>query len=98
MPGGGIHWLAPGQITDDGELTLSLLNALAYNGFNLEHIASNYVAWFLSKPFDVGGTCRKTIGYVTTYQGRLETKTCGSLAKAMQDSAMKLIHLSPGNL
>ena len=28
MPGGGPHKVAPGQITDDGELTLSLLNGL----------------------------------------------------------------------
>jgi len=28
LPGGGPHGVAPGQITDDGELTLSLLNGL----------------------------------------------------------------------
>jgi len=29
MPGGGTWNVAPGQVTDDGELTMSLLNALA---------------------------------------------------------------------
>jgi ADP-ribosylglycohydrolase len=28
MPGNGPHLVAPGQITDDGELTHSLLNGL----------------------------------------------------------------------
>jgi ADP-ribosylglycohydrolase len=28
LPGGGPHKVAPGQITDDGELTLSLLHGL----------------------------------------------------------------------
>jgi len=28
VPGGGPHEVAPGQITDDGELTLSLLKGL----------------------------------------------------------------------
>ena len=28
MPGGGTWAVAPGQVTDDGELTMSLLNAL----------------------------------------------------------------------
>ena len=28
LPGGGPHGVAPGQITDDGELTLSLMNGL----------------------------------------------------------------------
>lgn len=29
MPGGGVHKLNPGQITDDGEMTLCLGHALA---------------------------------------------------------------------
>ena len=28
MPGGGVHRVLPGQVTDDGELTLSLAHAL----------------------------------------------------------------------
>ena len=50
--------MAPGQITDDGELTLCLLNGLI-NGkgnLNLKEIVKMYGKWIESKPFDIGGT------------------------------------------
>lgn len=63
MPGGGALHIGPGQITDDGELALSLAKALAgckaSHGLPLEEIASNYVKWYLSRPFDIGNTCRR---------------------------------------
>jgi len=44
MPGGGNLQVAPGQITDDGELTLCLASALAQSkAFDLEAIAANYL-------------------------------------------------------
>lgn len=61
MPGGGSLEVGPGQITDDGELTLSLAHALCgknpEHGLPLEDIAKNYVKWMHSAPFDVGNTC-----------------------------------------
>jgi ADP-ribosyl-[dinitrogen reductase] hydrolase len=66
MPGGGVWRVAPGQITDDGELTLCLaraLGAMAHSDdFDLEKIASNYADWIRSAPFDVGGTTRQSLG------------------------------------
>ncbi|PCJ54344.1 MAG: hypothetical protein COA79_22035 [Planctomycetota bacterium] len=57
MVGGGYWKVAPGQITDDGELTISLAKALVENEeFNLNAIALNYVKWLRSKPFDIGNT------------------------------------------
>jgi ADP-ribosyl-[dinitrogen reductase] hydrolase len=55
MVGGG-HWrTAPGQITDDGELTLCLARALAgASTFSIEKIAMEYLAWYRSPPFDIG--------------------------------------------
>jgi ADP-ribosylglycohydrolase len=45
MPGGGVCELAPGQVTDDGELTLSLADALIEaGGFDIEVIARHYAA------------------------------------------------------
>jgi ADP-ribosylglycohydrolase len=63
LPGGGIFNLGPGQITDDGELTCSLLRGLinSSGSLNLNKISESYSKWFLSKPFDVGGTLRKSI-------------------------------------
>ena len=60
MPGGGCHKVAPGQVTDDGELTMGLLHGLvAGNGkLNLQQICRYYGEWTGSAPFDVGGTTR----------------------------------------
>jgi ADP-ribosylglycohydrolase len=55
MPGGGVFDLAPGQFTDDGEMTIALLNALLIDRkFRHEHVANSYIAWANSKPFDIG--------------------------------------------
>src|SRR5262249_11596727 len=63
MPGGGVFELAPGQITDDGELTLCLAHALS-NGtsFSIEKIARSYAKWIESNPFDIGNTTRYSLG------------------------------------
>lgn len=63
MPGGGIWNVAPGQIADDGELTLCLAHALTgQTGFEIERVAKQYAAWIESDPFDVGNTTRTSIG------------------------------------
>jgi ADP-ribosyl-[dinitrogen reductase] hydrolase len=63
MPGGGFLKVAPGQITDDGELTLCLAHALAKSrSFDSEKIARKYADWIRSKPFDVGATTRHSLG------------------------------------
>lgn len=63
LPGGGFFHLAPGQITDDGELTLCLAHALAQSKrFDLEPIARRYADWVRSKPFDIGNTTRQSLG------------------------------------
>lgn len=62
FPGGGPHRVGPGQITDDGELTLTLWRALMKGRTGqdlLEDIRTGYVDWLYSVPFDVGATCRK---------------------------------------
>lgn len=55
MCGGGIWNTAPGQVTDDGELTLALLQALAGQPrYDVNRAAQAYRRWYLSKPFDIG--------------------------------------------
>jgi ADP-ribosyl-[dinitrogen reductase] hydrolase len=67
MPGGGVHNVGPGQITDDGELDLALLAALAEatasssSDFPIEAIAANYITWHRSEPFDIGMTCGRAL-------------------------------------
>ncbi len=63
MPGGGYMGVAPGQITDDGELTLSLWRALksskAHETLQYPHkeCIKEYISWYKSNPFDIGNTC-----------------------------------------
>jgi ADP-ribosylglycohydrolase len=55
MVGGGYWRTAPGQITDDGELALSLMHALAgQESFSIERVARSYLRWYQSIPFDIG--------------------------------------------
>lgn len=55
MKGGGVLHVAPGQITDDGELTLALAHALVGESqFPREKVAASYRAWAASHPFDMG--------------------------------------------
>lgn len=63
MPGGGAHNVGKGQITDDGELTMSLLHALCEGKgkLKLKEIVRFYAQWIKSKPFDIGRTWRETL-------------------------------------
>jgi ADP-ribosyl-[dinitrogen reductase] hydrolase len=63
MPGGGTWEVAPGQITDDGELTMSLLRGLAdVPDDPTPAVAERYAAWVASDPFDIGATTSASLG------------------------------------
>jgi ADP-ribosyl-[dinitrogen reductase] hydrolase len=67
MCGGGIMDVGRGQITDDSELEICSIHAIAKKieesktktllEFPLEDLALEYINWYLSDPFDVGFTC-----------------------------------------
>ncbi len=62
MSGGG-HWgVGPGQITDDGELTLSLWHVLLRNnpnnGFPTDDVIQEYAEWCNTNQFSMGNTCK----------------------------------------
>lgn len=61
MPGGGAMQLGPGQITDDGELTLTILRHILpiNDGFGIPttNFTRAHAEWYDSKPFDMGHTC-----------------------------------------
>ena len=63
MPGGGVFKVGPGQITDDSELELAILNAVRshdpHDGYPIDDVAANYISWIESAPFDIGRTCYK---------------------------------------
>ena len=61
FPGGGRVRVGPGQVTDDGELTLVLWSALRdkkpIDGPPIYEILCAYAKWWSSEPFDMGMTC-----------------------------------------
>ena len=62
MIGGGWLALEPGQVTDDTQMALALGQAIIdHQGWNLQAVADNFLAWLESDPPDVGNTCRRGI-------------------------------------
>ena len=63
MVGRGCWRVAPGQITDDGELALCLARSLADEAaIDRDKVARAYVGWFHSDPFDVGNATTAAFG------------------------------------
>ena len=63
LPGGGVFDLAPGQYTDDGEMTMALLGAIAKGkgAYKQELAAQAYCEWEQSNPFDIGLATRAAL-------------------------------------
>ena len=63
LPGGGVFDLAPGQFTDDGEMTMALLGAIAKGkgAYRQELAALAYCEWEQSNPFDIGLATRAAL-------------------------------------
>jgi ADP-ribosylglycohydrolase len=102
MPGGGTWGVAPGQITDDGELTMSLLNALCdvRGALPLElpaivsreerthplGAASHYERWVASAPFDMGATTAASLGCTRREPWKARAREAGTHV-AMSEAA-----------
>jgi len=94
MPGGGVLGVAPGQITDDGELTLCLARGLAGKKlFNIETIAMQYHWWTASSPFDVGRTTQNAFGSAQ----RISPGQLDGYAPVMERAAFQKNMLSKAN-
>ncbi len=63
LPGGGVFDLAPGQFTDDGEMTMALIGAIAKGkgAYRQELAAQAYCEWEQSNPFDIGLATRAAL-------------------------------------
>jgi ADP-ribosyl-[dinitrogen reductase] hydrolase len=62
ITGGGWLRLAPGQVTDDTEMTLALGRSLIRRrGLDLRDLCEEFAAWLKKGPVDVGNTCRRGI-------------------------------------
>ena len=97
MSGGGFFRLAPGQITDDGELALSLADALSRSSsFDIEAIARAYARWADSGPFDIGTTTRLSLASFRDPRGRAISEEVGCSA-AMKAAASQNCGRSKAN-
>lgn len=66
--GGGVWMVAPGQVTDDGELTMCLLQALAeQGGYSPDQVAGWYGRWLRSEPFDIGNATSSGLAPALTH-------------------------------
>lgn len=60
--GGGWLRLAPGEVTDDTQMSLALGRAIIdAGGWNTRAAADSFLRWMLSMPADIGHTCRRGI-------------------------------------
>jgi ADP-ribosylglycohydrolase/fructose-1,6-bisphosphatase/inositol monophosphatase family enzyme len=92
-PGG--HWGAlAGQPTDDSEMALVLARTIvAKNGFNRDAVATAYVAWGDSKPFDMGGTTAAGLNALRgPSQPNLESQSNGALMRVSPIGIYSVAH------
>ena len=90
MVGGGVWKTAPGQVTDDGELTLALAHALTGTAtYDQNRVAHWYRKWYLSQPFDIGNATTNALG-----SGDLHSST---LAEMVTANARKFNYASKAN-
>jgi ADP-ribosyl-[dinitrogen reductase] hydrolase len=60
--GGGWLHLAPGEITDDTQMTLALAQSLVDCGqLDMDDVAQRFVDWYRTDPKDIGNTTRAAI-------------------------------------
>ena len=99
MPGGGAINVAPGQFTDDGELTVALANvlktALPTDPYPLDKVALAYSDWYKSNPFDIGQTCGRAFGSIVLAER--EGLLAGSPAELMMKKAKEYNMFSEAN-
>lgn len=94
MPGGGNIRVGPGQITDDGELTLTLWQSL--NSFEISSnvpimtLMKGYKDWYESFPFDIGRTCSLAFDTYSDFFNRQHIITlqgCKNIVKQLNEGS-----------
>lgn len=61
--GGGWLGLFGGQVTDDTQMSLCVMDALMSDNFESK-VKQNFITWYKSNPIDIGGQCSKGIKYL----------------------------------
>lgn len=87
MVGGGYWNTAPGQVTDDGELTLALLQALiGSHHYSPNRAAGFYRKWRLSSPFDIGQATAAALAWGDIDDEHLSETVIDSASRNNQNS------------
>ena len=101
MPGGGPHSVAPGQVTDDSELSIALLHALtdirdsnSNNKQIIKAIAKRYIAWFKSDPFDYGMTTQRAFEHATNAKDCVRNALKYNMASQANGALMRIAPLA----
>lgn len=89
MDGGGALRIGPGQITDDGELTLCLFQGLkdGRGELNPNRICYYYGKWINSPPFDIGNTTRNALFKASSMKGNLSER-CTNAAHLLNHNSV----------
>lgn len=83
-PGGGRYRVGKGQISDDGELTLTLWCALCSGEPRPQAMMRGYANWLYSVPFDIGVTCHNAFDVFQDWrQGLVPDGECAILIREM---------------
>ncbi|MBA2753231.1 MAG: ADP-ribosylglycohydrolase family protein [Chloroflexia bacterium] len=59
--GGGWLSLAPGEITDDTQMTMALARSCGPGGLDMDRLVAEFLDWYRSDPKDIGGTTRSAL-------------------------------------
>lgn len=62
--GGGPHSLEIGEVTDDTAMALGIARACTATGIDLDAVAANFLAWYRSRPKDIGISTRAALAYL----------------------------------
>lgn len=87
--GGGWLHLEPGQVTDDTQMTMCVMDAAiksgGHEGTFEKHCINNFIRWYRSNPPDVGGQCANGIMLLMCGERTRNTKSAGngSLMRAL---------------
>lgn len=83
-PGGGPHRVGKSQISDDGEMTLTLWRALCSGEPRPQAMMRGYADWLYSVPFDVGATCHNAFDVFLDWKnGLVPEEECTLLVRML---------------
>lgn len=88
MAGGGIGPWAPGEWTDDTEMTICVAEAIGGGTFDARAVGERFLAWFASGPRDVGHQTRLVLA---------EARDAADLADIAAEHHLARPHATAGN-